>query len=140
MSNFRKVLENEIAEAAQAIDEATIRHNTLVELLDKYKQSGNDGKPGETAKPSANISADSNETNKTESVVAVIMKHQAQGLKPGGIIAALKDEGISIGRNYVYSVLNRLQKRGRIQNKRGKYYPTLGALVATPEKPNSSAV
>lgn len=147
MVDFLKFLESEIERTGQAIEEAQIKFNTLQDLRRKYLESqgakGHD-KTIPSNLPKEHISLDPatfthDDDNKTQLVLDTILHHQPQGVKAGRVFAAVTAGGVSINRNYVYSILNRLKKRGKIQCKHGKYYPTLSALAPTPAGGKSSA-
>jgi hypothetical protein len=69
--------------------------------------------------------------NKSQIVLDTILRYQNEGVKAGRIISDIIASGVDIKTNYVYSILNRQKKRGTIQYKRGKYYPTLSAFAPT---------
>jgi hypothetical protein len=126
MNDFRKVIQAEIEAARQNIQQATAKYETLVAVLKKYERStlAKNGRkssigPAPAAVPTA--SDDDGSTNKTQLVFDVVVKAH-KGIKPAAICSAIRSQGVSIGRNYVYAVLGRLEKKGRVQTKNRKWY------------------
>jgi hypothetical protein len=148
MDEVLSFLESEISNTQQAINAATIKLNTLQDLLRKYQEShlqSNHSKPVPIRTEQPHVSMDPatftrDDDNKTQLVLDVILKHQSEGVKAGHVYDEIISKGTSINRNYVYSILNRQKKRGTIQHKRGKYYPTLSAFASTATGGTSSAV
>jgi hypothetical protein len=69
------------------------------------------------------LSKDDEPVNKTNLVHNMIREH-VDGLTPPDVYRAIKNLGIEIHRNYVYSILDRLQKQGKIKLRRDKYVAT----------------
>ena len=141
MATFLEFLESEIAKTGLEIDVANIKFNHLKELRKKFldmqgtnRQVAKAADNLVNATPSLSSRAELNpvEDNKTHLVLEIVLAHQPHGIKAGEVFAEIERRGISIKRNYVYSILNRQKKNGAIQHKRGRYYATLGAFAPTP--------
>ncbi len=135
MADFLKVLDSEIRDTEQAIKEATIKVDALRALRRKVDSQGANGQstlaassltPQYASLDPSTFTQDSE--NKTQAVLNVILKYQHEGVKAGLVISEVNSI-VPINRNYVYSILNRQKKQGKIQLRRGKYYATLGAFA-----------
>lgn len=72
------------------------------------------------------------DTNKAELVRLVVQDHGTDGMTPAQIRAVLEMRKINMPTNYLYSILMRAKKTGRIVEKDGKYYsPEETARVAS---------
>ncbi len=147
MIDFLKFLDSEIEKTGQAIDEANIKFNTLQELRRKFLESQRAN--GSRAPIQSNLAQKAasldpatftqDTDNKTHLVLDIILGHQDEGVKAGRVYEDIISRGININRNYVYSILNRQKKRGAIQFKRGKYYPTISIFAQASTGGTSSA-
>jgi hypothetical protein len=61
--------------------------------------------------------------NKAEVVRLIIEEHAANGLAPAQIRKFLEAKKVQMPTNYLYAILLRAKKRGKIAEKDGKYYP-----------------
>ena len=147
MEDFLSILDREINKASDEAEEARIRFNTLQSVRAKYVESQKANGHGLTV-PSTSVQElvsmnpdtfSHDDGNKTQLVVDAILSHEREGAKAGRIFADIIAKGVTINKNYVYSILNRLKKSGRIQSRRGKYFPTLSALAPSASTAKSSA-
>jgi hypothetical protein len=75
--------------------------------------------PPPTVPPHAD---DEGEINKTDFVEAYIARQNGHGVTPPEAYRAFLQAGINIHRNYVYSILSRLVAKGKVKERRGKYF------------------
>ena len=134
MSDFREVIEAEIASARNDMQQATARYETWTAVLAKYNLA-HPSKNGtqvaaihDAAKAPGTGEDDDDETNKTQLVLDAVVKAHQTGVRPATVYSALRGHGVMISRNYVYSVLGRLEKRGKVQHKSKRWYATISAL------------
>jgi len=64
------------------------------------------------------------EGNKSETI-RMLVGRSPEGISPAEIRGLLKDLGYNYKDTYVYSVLLRAKKSGRVREKNGKYYPAV---------------
>jgi hypothetical protein len=64
--------------------------------------------------------------NKTDFADEFINSRNGSGVTAPEVYRAFVDAGITVHRNYVYSILDRLVTRGRIRERRGRYLPSAG--------------
>jgi len=129
----------EIDKARRLLNEAKTRHDTLVAVLAKYDESSHNGhRPvAQTETPTAPVEAPSGGAvvsqptdeadNKAAHVRAFFVQNRV-GVTPREVKAAMLSQGLIKNEAYVYSIINRLKLRGRLEVRRGKYYPTTKLL------------
>jgi hypothetical protein len=66
-------------------------------------------------------SAESNEVNKTQFIVETIRKSGNRGVSAKEIKTSLEEAGITVPDNYLYVVVSKLKKQGKIKNISGRY-------------------
>jgi hypothetical protein len=84
--------------------------------------SGVKNEPAELRVVEPSTPALTNEGNKTEMVRSLIKRQAPDGLTPAEIRAKLKETGADFNDTYVYAVLLRSKKAGKIRERNGKYY------------------
>ncbi len=117
----------ELEGAKKKTQQARATEEMLATELTGYERAvaAEERREGKTALVPLEATSAESETpvNRTSFAEAHIRSHNATGVTPPELFKVFGEAGITLHRNYVYSILNRLATKGRIRERRGRYFP-----------------
>ncbi|MFI5095820.1 MAG: hypothetical protein ACHQIK_20525 [Candidatus Acidiferrales bacterium] len=133
LSDVRQELEKarkQLDVAKKATKEAKLRESELTDyvaslvVVEQQLEPAPKPKTADLQVVASSLVENADDGNKAETI-RTIVEHSPEGVSPAEIRALLKEMALNYKDTYVYSVLLRAKKSGKIRERNGKYYPAV---------------